>query len=74
MLERETGGLTWAAPVRKIREELRIRNVVASAEDAWRVPYLGKLLEERDSLVYQGEEDSQQVERLQALIDSLCTN
>ena len=52
MLERETGGLTWAAPTKKIREELDNRKPVVPAEDAWRVPYLGKLLEERDRLVY----------------------
>ena len=74
MLERETGGLTWAAPTKKIREELDNRKPVVPAEDAWRVPYLGKLLEERDRLVYQGEEDSKQVERLQSLMDSLCSN
>ena len=74
MLESETGGLTWAASAKKIREELDSRKPAIPAEDIWRVPYLGKLLEERDGLVYQGEEDSKQVERLQSLIDSLCSN
>ena len=47
---------------------------VVPAEASWRVPYLGKLLEERDRLVYQGLEDSKEVKSVQSLIDSLCTN
>ena len=72
MLEKETGGLTWAAPELKIKEELVKREAVCEEVDSWRIPYLGKLLEERDALVYQGEEDSNQVKWLQELIDSLC--
>ena len=74
VLERETGGLTWLTPSRKIKEELQKRQPGVPAEDGWRVPYLGKLLEERDNLVYQGDEDSKEVERVQELIDSLCSN
>ena len=74
VLERETGGLTWLTPSRKIKEELQKRQPGVPAEDGWRVPYLGKLWEERDNLVYQGDEDSKEVERVQELIDSLCSN
>ena len=74
MLEKETRGLTWSAPIRKIRQELGTRKPVVPAQDTWRVKYLGQLLEERDMLVYEGEEDSQKVERLQELIDSLCSS
>ena len=43
--------------------------------DGWKVPYLGKLLEERDMLLYQGLADThEEVESVQSLIDSLCTN
>ena len=72
MVEKETGGLTWAAPDLKIKEELAKREAVCEEVDRWRIPYLGKLLEERDTLVYQGKEDSNQVIELQELIDSLC--
>jgi hypothetical protein len=43
-------------------------DIVAPAEDEW------KLLEERDSLAYQWEDGSQQVARVQALIDKQLTN
>ena len=74
LLDRETGGLTWQASAWKIREEIDSREVKVPDEDKWRLPYLGKLLEERDKLIYQGEEDSQEVVRVQGLLDSLCTN
>ena len=74
MLGKETEGLTWTAPASKIRKELGSRVQVVPAQDTWRVKYLGQLLEERDLLVYAGEEDSQKVERVQELIDSLCSS
>ena len=74
MLEQETGGLTWAAPGVKIRERLACREPSAPGVDAWRIPYLGRLLEQRDQLAYQGEELSEELDEVQALIDSLCTN
>ena len=41
--------------------------------DRWRLPYLNKLLEERDTLVYSGEgEESEQLVRVKELLDSLC--
>ena len=74
MLEQETGGLTWTAPGGKIKEELSTRELAVPRIDAWRIPYLGRLLEERDVLVYQGEELSEEVDQVQELIDSLCSN
>ena len=73
LLEEETGGLTWAASAALTRKKL-ISEPGVPEEDSWRVPYLGKLLEERDRLKYQGLEGSKEVEVVQSLIDSLCTN
>ena len=39
-------------------------------QDKWRLPYLGKLLEQRGDLYYQLEDTSELTE----LIDSLCLN
>ena len=74
LLETTTGGQTWATPSGKIREELAKRETDAPMVDAWRIPYLGRLLEERDTLSYMGEEHDEQMERVQELIDSLCSN
>ena len=73
-LEATTGGQTWSAPAGKIREELAKREADVPEVDAWRISYLGRLLEERDTLSYMGEEHQEQIERVQELIDSLCSN
>ena len=75
LLEVETGGGTWAASLTVLKDKLKERDPVVPAEDRWRVPYLGKLLEERDMLLYKGLADTEpEVESVQRLIDSLCTN
>ena len=75
LLEVETGGGTWAASLTVLKDKLKERDPVVPAEDRWRVPYLGKLLEERDMLLYKGLADTEpEVESVQSLIDSLCTN
>ena len=74
MVRRETGGLEWSAPLRRIKEELKAREPAVPDVETWRLPYLGKLLEDRDVLVYHGEEGSKQVEKVQGLIDSLCSS
>ena len=74
MLEQEAGGLKWTAPGGRIREELVTREPTVPRVDAWRNPYLGRLLEERDVLGYQGDASCEEVERIQELIDSLCSN
>ena len=73
LLEMETGGLTWVASPMSIRRRLLKTDTVPEVA-GWRLPYLGKLLEERDQLVYQGREDCEEVELLQSLIDSLCSS
>ena len=74
LLETESAGLTWAAPVRKVREALASRESAVPELDSWRIEYLGRLLEQRDMLVYGGEEESEEVRRLQELIDAVCIN
>ena len=69
-LEAESGGLTWAAPAWKIRESCTSQEPVVPELDSWRVPYLGKLLEQRDELVYQGET----ADNIQDLIELICIN
>ena len=74
LVEEETGGLSWSTSTRRIKERLMEREPVVPRGELWRIKYLGKLLEKRDTLIYQGLEESDQVELLQSLIDSLCTN
>ena len=74
LVERESAGLTWAAPPSKVKEALAKGEPAVPEADAWRIGYLGNLLEKRDMLVYQGEEESEEVGRTQELINSLCTN
>ena len=74
LVEEETGGLTWSMASRRIRKELLERKPVVPMEDQWRLQYLGKLLERRDTMLYQGREGCEDVELVQGLIDSLCTN
>ena len=51
------------------------RAEVVPDTDQWRLPYLTKLLEQRDTLVYNGEgEDSEELVRVKELLDSLCRN
>ena len=44
LLERETGGLTWAASAKCVRDALATREPVVPEVDSWRISYLGKLL------------------------------
>ena len=75
VLERETGGLGWRSSAQDVRKELSKRATPVSDMDSWRIPYLSKLLEQRDKLMYSGEgEDSEQLARLKELIESLCRN
>ena len=58
-----------------MKEGLASREPVVPGADTWRIPYLGKLLEERDTLAYQGAAvPDEEVERVQELVDSLCSN
>ena len=58
-------------PATKIREKLAKREPDVPRVDCWRSPYLGRLLLERDTLPYLGEEHGEEVERVQELVDSL---
>ena len=69
VLEREAG-LPWWSPAGDIRRELLKKAEVVPNVDRWRLPYLNKLLEERDTLVYSGEgEESEQLIRVKELHD-----
>lgn len=70
LVEEETGGLTWSMTSRRIKTELLERKPVVPMEDQWRL----QLLERRDSMLYKGMESCEEVELVQGLIDSLCTN
>jgi hypothetical protein len=49
------------------------RATVIPNTDQWRLPYLTKLLEQRDTLVYNGEgEECEELVRVKELLDSLC--
>ena len=73
-MEEETGGLPWSTPKSRIKEKLMECEPAVPSEELWRIKYLGKLLEKRDTMMYQGLEESDQVEMVQSLIDSFCTN
>ena len=71
LLKTLTGGLTWTDTAVKIRHELDREALTVPVDVAWKLPYLGKLLEQRDILGNGGREDSMEVVELQQLIDSL---
>ena len=58
LIETETGLDLWVATPTMVRETLRVRESVSiPEEDQWRVPYLQKLLEQRQQLHYREEEE-----------------
>ena len=74
LIEQETGGLTWSTATSRIKQKLLECEPAVPREEQWRIQFLGKLLENRDTMMYQGMEGSEEVELVQGLIDSLCTN
>ena len=75
VLEREAGGLSWGSTTREIRKELFKKVEDIPVTDQWRLPYLTKLLEQRDVMTYNGEgEESEELTRVKELLDSLCIN
>ena len=75
VLERETGGLSWRSTSGEIRKVFFKRAELDPDTDQWRLAYLSKLLEQRDTLVYNREgEDSEELVRAKELLDSLCRN
>jgi hypothetical protein len=71
LVERSSGLSAWDASQEKLKEAIKTKEKVAVEEgDLWRIPYLSKLLGQRQELVYLGEE----VEEVSNLINSLCIN
>ena len=70
-LERLSGQDVWAASPTLVRTTIMERETVAPPpEDAWRLPFLSKLLEQREKLHWMGMDKEE--EKVQELIDSLC--
>ena len=68
-VECKSGCDTWTDSTGRVREAVMERELVAvPEEDAWRLPYLAKLLERRQRQYYLG----LGTEDVQELIDSLC--
>ena len=67
-------GLTSTDTAVKIRYESVREASTVPVDVAWKLPYLGKLLEQRDVLEYGGRENSMEVFEIQQLIDSLCSS
>ena len=70
-VEEATGGLVdvWVASPDSVRAAVMTVETVSVPEcDSWRLPYLGKLLEERQGLYYSDADR----EYVQQLIESLC--
>ena len=71
LIRKESGGLDpWTSSPGQLKAALLKAEIVpVPAEDAWRIPYLRRLLTERTTHFYNG--DTQEEERVQSLIDSL---
>ena len=74
LIRKESGGLDpWTAGPGQLKKALSQNEIVpVPAGDAWRVPFLQRLLEERLQHFYTG--DKLQEKRVQGLIDSLVVN
>ena len=71
LVERSSGLSAWDVSQEKLKEAIKTKETVAVEKgDLWRIPYLSKLLGQRQELVYLGEE----VEEVSNLINSLCIN
>ena len=70
-VQSQTGQDPWTASPQLIRSVITQRECVEPpSEDAWRLPYLAKLLAQREQLHTLGMEEEET--RVQLLIDSLC--
>ena len=74
LIEESSGGQTWHDSRAKIRQGLLENEEKVPENQKWRISLLGKFIEERDSLVYQGLSDSSLCTEIQSLIDSLCSS
>ena len=71
LIETSSGLSAWDAGQDKLKEAVRMKEAVSVDEvDRWRIPYLCKLLAQKQELSYLGEE----VEEISSLINSLCIN
>ena len=70
-LIRDLSGLDpWCCTSRQVKKVLGERLSEVPVQDTWRLPYLGKLLEQRGELHHQMMDTAE----LNELIDSICMN
>ena len=69
-IQNETGLNPWVATPSMTKEVLSANEDLTPQIDEWRIPYLQKLLEQRDAMEYQLEDTTE----LSELIDSLCSS
>jgi hypothetical protein len=63
------------SPARAFTKKLLKMDSAAPDMDLWRIPYLSKLLEQRDLLVYNGEdEECEELARTKELIVAISSN
>ena len=73
VVEEASGLSVWSSTTPQVRRAIKEKETVAvPLEDAWRVPFLQKLLEQRMQHYYSADKESEA--RVQHLIDSLCVN
>ena len=72
LIRHETGLDPWTVSPALVKQELHDGYGVVPDGEAWRLSYLGLLLEQRQVAHYSGCE--QEKEALTQLIDSLCVN
>ena len=73
LLREESGLDPWTCSLGQLRAALlRAEEVPVPAEDAWRVPYTWRLLEERLHYYYCG--NTEEESRVQGLLNNLVTN
>ena len=72
LLRDESGLDPWTMTSAGMKRALDKKEVGVPVGEEWRLPYLGKLLEQRQSAVYS--DCTKEEERLTGLIDSLCTS
>ena len=71
MVEEASGLSAWDSSQDKLRNAIREKEMVeVEAQDQWRIPYLNKLLGQRQELDYMGEENGKN--EVENLINSLC--
>ena len=72
LVEEETGQDAWTVSSKLVRAVMMEKETVTpTPRDEWRLPYLTRLMEERELLKTEGRKEEQ--ERIQELIDCLCT-